>query len=76
LALKPECLPCLPICEIQVLFICLQQRSRSSLSAMHSPYPMHKCYHKNRESHIDLLINILHLLNFPRLGCERTSANI
>ncbi len=76
LALKPECLPCLPICEIWVPFIYLQQRSRSSLSAMHSPCAMQKCYHKNREATLTFSINILHLHNFSRLGCERTSANV
>jgi hypothetical protein len=45
---------------------------------MHSPHPRHKCYHKNRESHTDLLhqhiaftyLLHLHLLSHQCKGFE------
>ncbi len=54
-AFKPECFCCVLKCEIWAPFICLQQRFRSSWSAMQDPDTRYKCYHKNEEYRTDLL---------------------
>ncbi len=54
LVVKPECFMCLLMLEIYLLFV-YNQKLKSSWSAMYSPHPRHKWYHKNRESCTELL---------------------